>query len=178
MNWWTLLAQATRPEELGRRFRGPESQLDWGDAVGILAFVAVAAALLGALHWLLRYQGERRRCFHPGRLFQQLCRLHQLDRHQRRLLWQLAQARAPEHPGTVFVVQELWDIEHLRTQGSPGASVLVQIYEKIFGVSPAESPQLPDSTDSADPQAPNANSDAESVPICSQESEAQKPQDS
>ena len=133
MNHWHLLAQVSRPEALGRRFRGPESQLDWGDLAGIGLFVAAAVAVLVVLRWVLRCQGGRRRCFRPRGLFRQLCRLHRLTRAQSRALWALAQLRCPEHPATVFVVNKLWQLDRLPKQNQADALVLKQLQQRLFG---------------------------------------------
>ncbi len=144
--WRCLLAQLARPQELGRRFRGPESQFDWGDLLGLLLFVAVAAVLVWLLRWLLQRQNGVHRFYHPRRLFLQLCRAHGLSGQDRKLLWQLAQFLQLEHPATLFLLAELWEEEALGESWAPWSEAIRRLRERLFGSSDPQSPSPQESS--------------------------------
>ena len=135
-----LLAQLARPQELGRRFRGPESQFGWDDLLGLLLFLAVAAGLGWLLRWLLQRQNGIHRFYHPRRLFRELCRAHGLSRPQGKVLWQLAQYLQLEHPATLFLLRELWEPQRLGPEWSPWTETLQELRERLFGVAEPEEP--------------------------------------
>ncbi len=137
---WYLLAQVTRPQELGRRFRGPDSQFGLGDLAGLLLFVVAAAALVWLLRWLLQRQSGIHRYYHPRRLFLQLCRAHGLSSQERKLLWQLAQFLQLEHPATLFLLAELWEPAELGEDWAPWAETLQRLRTRIFGTGDPETP--------------------------------------
>ncbi len=141
MGSFQLLAQIARPEELGRRFRGPASQFDWTDLLGLLLFVVAAVALVFLLRWLLQRQQGIHRCYHPRRLFRELCRVHGLSRQESKVLWQLAQYLRLEHPATLFLLRELWEEERLGPEWAPWQPMLQQLRLRLFG--PDESDKTP-----------------------------------
>jgi len=96
------LAQAAF-ERMGDRFRGPGAA-DYGISPWALTVVmAVVAGLV--LYFMRRMRAARREesCYHPRRLFQELCRAHELTRAQQRLARKIARRLNHRHPGAIFL---------------------------------------------------------------------------
>lgn len=101
-----LLADDSRWQNLGQRFRGSRAQLDeWDISVGI----AVVGGLLVGIFLLSRYasSSEKGRRFHSQRkLFRSLCAAHGLERSDGRLLKRLARLHRISHPARLFLEPE------------------------------------------------------------------------
>lgn len=98
-----LLAQLSRSEELGRKFRGANARVGADDALMVLVLLTVGIGVLVLLSQLLKLQERDRPCNNPKKLFRKLCQLHGLDRKSRNLLWELATHQSLDHPARLFL---------------------------------------------------------------------------
>ncbi|MDP6446882.1 MAG: hypothetical protein QGG36_31210 [Pirellulaceae bacterium] len=102
----TLLGQ--HYNHLGERFRSG-ARVD----VAAIIFMMIVLAAVAVIAWVcihLFNARERVRCNHPGRLFNELCRAHEISLADRRLLKQLALRNQLDHPGMLFVQPGCFDI--------------------------------------------------------------------
>ena len=126
-----LLAQRDRWERLGDRFRSGRS-FDGGDLaiwVGILAAVALT------MFWLSRHvrqQETPRASRNPRTLFRELCSAHGLNRDQRRLLTQLADAHQLPHPAALFLEPERFAPEHVPSALKQDGRRLATLRKRLF----------------------------------------------
>ncbi len=127
-----LLAQAeNRFLEMGRNFREAEQNFRWTNVLLVVAVPAVVALIT----WLLvRYFKSRDygNYHHPGRLFRELCRAHQLDRTSRHLLSQLAKERELAHPAVLFVEPRHFELHGLNDHWQSRQPTLAALREQIF----------------------------------------------
>lgn len=105
-NLAVLLANTARWQDRAGGFRGRHGQFDWAS----LGWPLLAVAAVGVALWMFtryRHGGNGRRSYNsPRELFRSLCRAHDLDRGQRRLLRKLAtQLKLPE-PAAIFLRPE------------------------------------------------------------------------
>lgn len=90
---------------------------------GVL-FLASFAALVWLMARLARRHDKRGSYNNPGALFRSLCKLHQLDRTQRKLLTRLAQARRLEQPAALFLEPLHFETEDLSPPWQAQAATL------------------------------------------------------
>src|SRR4051812_46076106 len=118
--------------DMGRGLRPPQGSFPWVSAASIAALLT--ATLFGV--WLLiRYLKERDgdgyRC--PRRLFNDLCRAHELDRASRKLLQRLAAAHHLAQPSLVFLDPDRFDTAQLDASWSQETTTLAELREQLFG---------------------------------------------
>jgi hypothetical protein len=104
----------------------------FADLAGIvLALLAIGAAGKLAMYFGQRYSGGA--AFHnPRKLFVTLCRAHNLDRSQQRLLVLLAQHHRLPQPPTLFLQPALFEAASLGPQLSSQASQLRAMQQQLF----------------------------------------------
>ena len=97
------------PGQAEQRFHEVKTQLQSsGSDLTATHFIvfAIVAVILGIVAWrIARHVAMRdgRSYYSSKRVFQDLCRLHELDLPSRRLLQRLAKSRQLEHPGRLFL---------------------------------------------------------------------------
>lgn len=96
--------------------------------------VALIVAITGWLAWM-RWQAWRSRfpCYHPQRLFTELCQAHRLDRPSRELLLQLATHYNREHPAVIFLEPHRLVPEELPAAFRQRKAEVEALREKLFG---------------------------------------------
>ena len=95
----------------------------------------VIAVILGVVLWrVARMVAMRdgRSYISTKRLFQQLCRLHELDWPSRRLLRRLAQARQLKNPARVFLEPTWFEAAEIPAALRPFAPQLAEIRQRLF----------------------------------------------
>ena len=73
--------------------------------IAILAIALLTAAGVGGVAWYRRRQRQLREC--PWVLFRDLCRLHELNARQRRLLRKIARSEKLGNPALLFTDERL-----------------------------------------------------------------------
>jgi hypothetical protein len=113
------------------RFDGQHASSGNYDLV-ILAIAAIA--LIAAIAWqFVPHRRQREfRLNSSVRLFGELCRAHQLDRSQCRLLKQLAAARGITNQALLFVEPEQFDIATLSPRLKAAADEVRQLRHQLF----------------------------------------------
>ncbi len=94
---------------LGSEFRGRNARLGWQDGAIVLGIIAVVAVAVFALSKYLQKQERGERIFHPWKLFNELCRAHNIDFKGRLALRQLAKSLELDHPVKLFLDQTILD---------------------------------------------------------------------
>ncbi len=117
---------------MGDHFSGRGARLDMGEMLMLGAIVAIAGVGIWALNWAANREKTRRRKPSPRRLFGELCRTHGLNRRDRRLLNQLAEASPVETPGELFLRPELFERESLADAVKQDADELQAIARILF----------------------------------------------
>jgi len=97
-----LWAQVNRYRAMGSRFR-TSANSDWTTTIGWLVAFAIVAGVIVAIVVSRLRQREGVPFHNPRRLFNDLCRLHDLDRTQRHLLRQLASMHSVKNPAELFI---------------------------------------------------------------------------
>jgi len=121
--------------EMGRNFRRGGAAFSFTKLVILFA----ALALVGVASWLLATfyrMSVCETCNHPGKLFRELCRAHELDRGSCRLLRQLAEQHNLEQPALVFVDTSLWNVTFEEAEQDRIAQLKTMLFAES---SPAES---------------------------------------
>lgn len=136
-----LLAQQSRIADLGRNFRGANSELSSKDLF-LVSFVVIAVAILVAVLKRLSRETPQRPTNSPRRLFRDLCRLHGLDRSTRRLLKRLARQQQLDHPSRLFVEPERFDAHNLGSLAGDQRR-LHAIRQRLFGAAETYQCQTP-----------------------------------
>ncbi len=127
-----LLADANRFRSLGNHFRGRRAEVDGGDLLTGLILLG-CVVLVGYLLSRLLARQERQRSYNkPAALFRQLCKAHQLDRYQRRLLRELAAAQQVEPAARLFLEPEHFQPSHLGSLVE--AEEILLLRDRLFAV--------------------------------------------
>jgi hypothetical protein len=130
--YFDLLANATRLNSMGDRFRKGSKSFDAGDVVLWVAVLAV----IGLAFWMLAQYRERQdgpdRTNSPRRLFFELCRAHELKFADRWLLWRVARWQRLTQPAKLFVEPERFDAANLSRKLLAKNDQLVQLRDKLF----------------------------------------------
>jgi hypothetical protein len=117
---------------MGSGFRGSRARMDAGDAVtGLVILVAVILGVF-ILARLLARQERQRLYYSPRALFRSLCKAHQLDRQNRRLLDDLARWQRLTHPAQLFLESHRFDPVNLSPQLREKAELLQKLRDQIF----------------------------------------------
>ena len=129
--WLFVIGQASNIDKLGQRFRYGGSPVSTTQ----LVLFAIGFVVLGVGIWVLsRYlnRNEEEACYCPKRMFQALCRHHQLDRADARLLRGVAQHYQLKHGGRVFLeVQFLTNAQQVSAFAS-NKRQLQSLIKKLF----------------------------------------------
>jgi hypothetical protein len=97
-------------------------------------FISLVAAVVALLRLATWWSQERvPRAHRPHKLFQALCKAHQLDQTQQRLLSLMSKSLSLTHPGEIFLRAELFDGDRLGPQFQPYAQQLSQLKALLFG---------------------------------------------
>jgi len=127
-----LFAQYSNWQRMGDglyRGRGATEQGEWV----LYLFAAVLLAIVGAIIYAHRRANELTQpCDDPGKLFQELCRAHQIDRRSKRLLKHLAECRALSQPAEVFVTPSAFEPGDLPLPLQAKASQLRELRQRLF----------------------------------------------
>jgi hypothetical protein len=115
---------------------------EWGRLARLFSFVSYEVLILASVTLLVivtivwqTISRRRRRDFaydSPPRLFADLCRAHQLNWSNRRLLKYLAAARGLKCPATLFVEPDYFDMTNVPAALKPSANELRQLRHKLF----------------------------------------------
>lgn len=129
-----LLGQSSRLESLASGVRYKSSTFDSSDV--LLGFGIVAGVILGiSFLYMLMNRSERTRRFNsPKELFRSLCRVHQLDRANRRVLKAMARHQRLTQPARLFLEPERFESVNLspalRTQLGVVEALQAKLFEK------------------------------------------------
>lgn len=118
--------------DLGNRFSGRNAELHWSDIVTLVGVVGGGLLLVAALYLLQRYQQRRAFSNEPRHLFQDLCRLHDLSRKERRLLSRLATACKLPIPAALFVSPQYFEPEAMPQELAAHEVAIRKIATKLF----------------------------------------------
>lgn len=103
--WFTfcLLAQKQQASfrNLGDRFRAENVSIDYGQLLLLAAFILFAVLGLWYFQKWTTTKGDEG-TDSPRRLFNDLCRVHELNRHERKFLWQVPRQLELECPASLF----------------------------------------------------------------------------
>lgn len=134
---WLLLAQRSALSGVGDRFSVGGSDVPTSHIVGlVMALIAVGVVL-----WLVARAGAKRegRGYRsPRRLFRELCRLHDINWHNRRLLRRLARFHKLPHPAQVFLEPAFLDPAKLGTAFRTHRQRLVTLQRQLFAAEERE----------------------------------------
>ena len=126
-----LLADESRFDELGYRFRHQSGGFDMKDLIVILGVLAVLALVTWlAIHCAILIRHHKRHS--PFALFLTLCRAHRIDWSSRWLLWRLAQAHGLPQPAQLFIEPRLFDVQFLGHLPSHHRRQLEKVSARIF----------------------------------------------
>ena len=113
---------------------GPHAQQ--ADVGAMVLWLGVAAAVIGAVsvgaYYAHRAALRRRLNSHPA-LFHALCRVHQLNRGERTLLWQVVRAQNRAYPGQVFTEPGWGAGQRLPAELRAKAAEVAKLHNKLFG---------------------------------------------
>lgn len=118
--------------DLGNRFSGRHAELHWSDIATLVGVIGGGLLLVAALYLLQRYQQRRAFSNEPRHLFQDLCRLHDLSRRERRLLSRLATACELPIPAALFVSPQYFEPEALPQELAAHEVSIRKIATKLF----------------------------------------------
>ncbi len=110
------------------------ARLQWAGWNFVLLAVLIAAtiALCLVVAWR-RKQG--RGAYQPRKLFISLCRAHQLDQAEQRLLALIAKSHELSQPSSIFLRPDLLSAEKLSVQFAAHRAQLESIRTRLFGAS-------------------------------------------
>ena len=127
-----LFAEADFLRMLSLRFKASSGKWDGTDAVLGLV-LALVVALVG---WLIARQMRLQReldVFNPRKLFDELCRVHQLPREAVATLHAMAQDRGLDMPGALFVHPEYFTPAAHRRDDAEYVAAVAQLKARLFG---------------------------------------------
>ncbi len=127
-----VVAQTNVFEQMGRRFRPGGNSFDVSDAIVWLSFIAGAVALVWFLHSLVTRVTQANK-HSQNRLFGQLCVIHDVGWHDRRLLYRLAGVHGLPHPVHLFLSPECFQPQTLPSEMSAFQGEVAQLHATLFG---------------------------------------------
>ena len=98
--------------------------------------LALALVTVGVVSWWALYyrKGKSTRATaNPRKLFSAICRAHQLDRSQQRILLLLVQWNHLSQPAAVFLRPDLFDADHLGTKFAVQFAQIQKLRLQLFG---------------------------------------------
>lgn len=127
-----LVAEVSRIESLGRKFRGGRTKFDADNVwVGLLVLSGIVLGF-----WLLSRLKDRQESFRrvnsPRKLFRELCKAHGLKFFQRRLLKQVARWQRLARPAKLFLEPERLETRNLSSRLRARQVALAAISKKLF----------------------------------------------
>ena len=120
--------------DMARGFQGQQAELS---RQKFLPAAIVLVSLVLAIVFLSRYsawRARRRTLARPGALFDDLCRVHQLDRARRKLLVRLAARWQLKSPALLFVEVERFDPNRVPAELAAQHANLAELRRILFGV--------------------------------------------
>jgi len=127
-----LLGQIDKWEEMGRDFRTDHTKLDPTLITASIVTLLVVIVFLWGLTRLFNRQEGRRLYNSPKQLFRSLCRAHELDRAQCRLLLQIARTQNVAQPASLFLEPERLDSAVRQPQFKGQEDSLRQLRARLF----------------------------------------------
>ena len=105
---YLILAQGNRLEQMGRGMRASRERVLLTDLwpLGLALLVIIMGATVYNA-WKQR-NDFREKCNDPKKLFRELCKIHELNASQRRLLCSLAEACEFDQPAQVFLMPSVF----------------------------------------------------------------------
>lgn len=128
----SLLAQLSKWKRLGDGLRQTGEHRDLVDLWPIPLFGGLAAGAVYAIVVWRRRNDFTRRCNDPEKLFRELCQTHELEKDDRLLLRQLAEACGLAQPALVFLQPEAFTRGELPEALQPRAAQLNELQRRIF----------------------------------------------
>ena len=127
-----LLAEVSRIESMGRKFRGGRTKFDADNVwVGLLVLFGMVV-VFWFLSRLKDRQESSRRVNNPRKLFRELCKAHGLKFFQRRLLKQVARWQRLARPAKLFLEPERLEPRNLSPRLRARQDELAVIGKKLF----------------------------------------------
>jgi len=130
--WLALLAQG-RLDDLSSGLRRRGGGYDTGEIMMWVALVVAVIAGIWGLSKLAAQRDSRRPSNSPRRLFAELCRAHELDRRQRKLLRQIVRWQRLAHPARVFLDPERFDAANLNRPLQAQQAAVTAMRTRLFG---------------------------------------------
>jgi hypothetical protein len=130
-----LLAQLTQRNpfsDMGAGFRDKKEHFDGTELLMYVLLIALVFCLIAGIAWIINRRDRRQFYSSPRALFRALCRIHRLDRSQRKLVASIAVAEGLVPQGRVFLEPRAFEqaahdptFQHRRTE-------IEQIARRIF----------------------------------------------
>lgn len=119
-------------QRLGDKFRFENAQLDGSDLLVAIVVIGVGLATVWLLATYMRRSERPKIVDNPRKLFQELCKLHRLERHEAALLRAVAEAVPLENPALLFVDPGLLDAAILDARWADESAELARYRELFF----------------------------------------------
>lgn len=132
-SWRRLAADRGLFQSLGDKFRLENAQLGAGDLIVAVVVVAVGMATVWLMAAYMRRNERPKNFDNPRKLFQELCKLHRLERHEASLLRVVADGIPLENPSLLFVDPSLLDAAILDARWAEESADLARFRELFFG---------------------------------------------
>lgn len=129
---WPLAAEKGLFQRLGDKFRFENAQLDSSDLLVAIVVIGVGMATVWVLATYMRRSERPKTLDNPKKLFQELCKLHRLERHESALLRAVAEAVPLENPAMLFVDPGLLDAAILDARWVDESADLARYRELFF----------------------------------------------
>jgi len=120
-------------QSLGDKFRFEDAQLDSSDLLVAITVIAVGFSTVWLLATYMRRNERPKTVDNPKKLFQELCRLHGLQRPETALLRAVADETQLENPSLLFIDPGLLDAAILDTRWGEESAELARYRELFFG---------------------------------------------
>lgn len=132
-----IFARQWNMRELGKGFHGIDAKENAVQTLIVGAIIVVICVGLLIIDRYARSKKLARSADDPNELFQDLCRIHRLNRSSRRLLKNLAAECELEVPAVLFVEPEQFSAAKLPPEWHQRSSELDDLRKRLFEMPPA-----------------------------------------
>lgn len=168
--WWNqlaLLADMDRLRSMGNQFRGRRARIEAADVWTGIAILAAFILAVWVLTWFVARRERKAAYNSPRKLFNLLCKQHEVGRAGRRLLKQLARWHGLASPAQLFLNPDYFDPASLSPYLRAHAADFEALKERLFGTlleSEAARAAARETTGPNDDAPPNAAKPGAAVP--------------
>jgi len=128
-----LAAEKGLFQRLGDQFRFENAQLDSSDLLVAVAVIGAGFATVWLMATYMRRSERPKTVDNPKKLFQELCRVHRLERHEASMLRAVADGIPLENPSLLFIDPGLLDGAILDPRWVEESADLTRYRELFFG---------------------------------------------